>query len=132
MAFSQPRLAFPNGHPELVSRPISPRARSRRSEPQAYRRIAPVGVAPELHAPQPVAQWALKQVQGDEDGSDSELSPPPSREHTPSPPRHPELVSGPIAPPARNDRFRSEEHTSELQSRENLVCRLLLEKKKEK
>jgi len=25
---------------------------------------------------------------------------------------------------------RSEEHTSELQSRENLVCRLLLEKKK--
>src|SRR5690606_41306067 len=29
-------------------------------------------------------------------------------------------------------RLRSEEHTSELQSRENLVCRLLLEKKKEK
>src|SRR5690606_42027742 len=28
--------------------------------------------------------------------------------------------------------FRSEEHTSELQSRENLVCRLLLEKKREK
>src|SRR5207302_7440847 len=28
-------------------------------------------------------------------------------------------------------RFRSEEHTSELQSRENLVCRLLLEKKKQ-
>src|SRR5690606_39496292 len=27
---------------------------------------------------------------------------------------------------------RSEEHTSELQSRENLVCRLLLEKKKHK
>src|SRR5690606_41326003 len=27
-------------------------------------------------------------------------------------------------------RTRSEEHTSELQSRENLVCRLLLEKKK--
>src|SRR5690606_41967386 len=27
---------------------------------------------------------------------------------------------------------RSEEHTSELQSRENLVCRLLLEKKKKK
>src|SRR5690606_40949418 len=27
---------------------------------------------------------------------------------------------------------RSEEHTSELQSRENLVCRLLLEKKKQK
>src|SRR5207302_3148799 len=29
-------------------------------------------------------------------------------------------------------RDRSEEHTSELQSRENLVCRLLLEKKKTK
>src|SRR5690606_41003654 len=28
--------------------------------------------------------------------------------------------------------FRSEEHTSELQSRENLVCRLLLEKKNDK
>src|SRR5690606_41324978 len=28
--------------------------------------------------------------------------------------------------------FRSEEHTSELQSRENLVCRLLLAKKKKK
>src|SRR5436309_12236890 len=28
--------------------------------------------------------------------------------------------------------LRSEEHTSELHSRENLVCRLLLEKKKEK
>src|SRR5260370_20133502 len=28
------------------------------------------------------------------------------------------------------DRFRSEEHTSELQSHLNLVCRLLLEKKK--
>src|SRR5207302_5817989 len=32
--------------------------------------------------------------------------------------------------PASALRGRSEEHTSELQSRENLVCRLLLEKKK--
>src|SRR5215475_16006874 len=31
---------------------------------------------------------------------------------------------------AAQRRSRSEEHTSELQSRENLVCRLLLEKKK--
>src|SRR5690606_41733558 len=31
---------------------------------------------------------------------------------------------------AFQDLVRSEEHTSELQSRENLVCRLLLEKKK--
>src|SRR5436309_8765706 len=33
-------------------------------------------------------------------------------------------------PRGRRARGRSEEHTSELQSRENLVCRLLLEKKK--
>src|SRR5436309_4740295 len=33
-------------------------------------------------------------------------------------------------PPGETNR--SEEHTSELQSRENLVCRLLLEKKKKK
>src|SRR5690606_40655436 len=32
----------------------------------------------------------------------------------------------------REEFDRSEEHTSELQSRENLVCRLLLEKKKKK
>src|SRR6266700_7121285 len=35
-------------------------------------------------------------------------------------------------PPGRGVTDRSEEHTSELQSRENLVCRLLLEKKKKK
>src|SRR3712207_8727537 len=33
---------------------------------------------------------------------------------------------------ALNDALRSEEHTSELQSRQYLVCRLLLEKKKRK
>src|SRR3712207_8200907 len=32
--------------------------------------------------------------------------------------------------PRRGERDRSEEHTSELQSRQYLVCRLLLEKKK--
>src|SRR5690606_39311807 len=37
----------------------------------------------------------------------------------------PRLIMAPPRP-----RIRSEEHTSELQSRENLVCRLLLEKKK--
>src|SRR5436309_8186989 len=35
-----------------------------------------------------------------------------------------------MADPPDTPRDRSEEHTSELQSRENLVCRLLLEKKK--
>src|SRR5690606_3320153 len=37
-----------------------------------------------------------------------------------------------LAPVAKVLNDRSEEHTSELQSRENLVCRLLLEKKKTK
>src|SRR5690606_41336444 len=47
---------------------------------------------------------------------------------------HDEVVPGRTPPPhcARHLPYasRSEEHTSELQSRENLVCRLLLEKKK--
>src|SRR3712207_8718125 len=39
---------------------------------------------------------------------------------------------GPVLPPdpVLRDLIRSEEHTSELQSRQYLVCRLLLEKKK--
>src|SRR5690606_40685358 len=36
-----------------------------------------------------------------------------------------------ITTPDQGQYVRSEEHTSELQSRENLVCRLLLENKKE-
>src|SRR2546430_11647193 len=36
------------------------------------------------------------------------------------------------AGPTTQTIFRSEEHTSELQSQSNLVCRLLLEKKKKK
>src|SRR5437667_7524266 len=35
----------------------------------------------------------------------------------------------PTTPPRRSGRSRSEEHTSELQSHHDLVCRLLLEKK---
>src|SRR5437660_2645871 len=37
----------------------------------------------------------------------------------------------PIVCPFAHDKIRSEEHTSELQSRGHLVCRLLLEKKKQ-
>src|SRR2546427_1903917 len=37
--------------------------------------------------------------------------------------------AAPTAPGLRPGRARSEEHTSELQSQSNLVCRLLLEKK---
>src|SRR5690606_42106459 len=55
-------------------------------------------------------------------------------------PRHDELPLLTPAPNGSEDGLverqvtlrRSEEHTSELQSRENLVCRLLLEKKKKK
>src|SRR2546430_10802655 len=49
--------------------------------------------------------------------------------------RHRMLPSGaPARPVGRNRALlaRSEEHTSELQSQSNLVCRLLLEKKKRK
>src|SRR5690606_41706623 len=60
-------------------------------------------------------------------------------QNPPSSPRAGQVRSAPIvtqrmpAVAARHSSaevFRSEEHTSELQSRENLVCRLLLEKKK--
>src|SRR5690606_40464624 len=48
--------------------------------------------------------------------------------------RRPQEFSGPGYTAGNHDHLRieqrSEEHTSELQSRENLVCRLLLEKKK--
>src|SRR5258707_6144004 len=47
----------------------------------------------------------------------------------------PDAAASPLSPVAtrcnrRERRSRSEEHTSELQSRQYLVCRLLLEKKK--
>src|SRR2546430_11606233 len=67
------------------------------------------------------------------------------RSRFPSPPRIGDSIhSACVHPSAASDastdqfpsrfelRFRSEEHTSELQSQSNLVCRLLLEKKKTK
>src|SRR2546421_7775432 len=42
------------------------------------------------------------------------------------------LLLGGLGPRRLAARLRSEEHTSELQSRSDLVCRLLLEKKKKK
>src|SRR2546430_12999323 len=48
--------------------------------------------------------------------------------HAPSPHRYGERVLARLD--IRNGEVRSEEHTSELQSQSNLVCRLLLEKKK--
>src|SRR2546430_11776593 len=44
-------------------------------------------------------------------------------------PKHEEQPPAPISPYAVSKAARSEEHTSELQSQSNLVCRLLLEKK---
>src|SRR2546430_15639263 len=43
-----------------------------------------------------------------------------------------ETLAGQRRPESGIVRVRSEEHTSELQSQSNLVCRLLLEKKKKK
>src|SRR5690242_21930069 len=48
----------------------------------------------------------------------------------PSPPSAPSPTSCSSRPTATASCWRSEEHTSELQSHVNLVCRLLLEKKK--
>src|SRR5947208_13255066 len=71
----------------------------------------------------------------------SDLRPSPGRsgDHLPStkksapPVRRSEEPKDPWPRPARrNGRWRSEEHTSELQSPDHLVCRLLLEKKKKK
>src|SRR5207247_5522512 len=67
------------------------------------------------------------------------LLPPPSSTLFPyttlfrSPARAASCGSSPatMTPPSRSRRSRSEEHTSELQSRVDLVCRLLLEKKKQ-
>src|SRR2546422_1123628 len=52
----------------------------------------------------------------------------------PAPPRRHSFVNPhiPLFDQARRPIDRSEEHTSELQSRLHLVCRLLLEKKKKK
>src|SRR2546421_7939480 len=52
----------------------------------------------------------------------------PERQNLHSP--HSGVYSGITWSPARTLVTRSEEHTSELQSRSDLVCRLLLEKKK--
>src|SRR5688572_32602924 len=56
--------------------------------------------------------------------------PPPSTRSRPVPPVS---TSAPASPNSESSPLpRSEEHTSELQSQSNLVCRLLLEKKKNK
>src|SRR5688572_31639185 len=49
---------------------------------------------------------------------------------TSGPPEFPGLIDASVC--KKSSYWRSEEHTSELQSQSNLVCRLLLEKKKKK
>src|SRR3712207_7109893 len=53
-----------------------------------------------------------------------------SRDVPCTPPARPTRCRGGAAPGPSSSSSRSEEHTSELQSRQYLVCRLLLEKKK--
>src|SRR5690606_40926310 len=63
-------------------------------------------------------------VDTDADGTAEADAPEPAPE--PEPVRDEPLIE-PEAPQSKIETERSEEHTSELQSRENLVCRLLLE-----
>src|SRR2546427_7200757 len=61
----------------------------------------------------------------------SSIAPPPDvRNHWEAEGGQPFGGGAAVAAPPRRTHVRSEEHTSELQSQSNLVCRLLLEKKK--
>src|SRR2546430_13328207 len=62
------------------------------------------------------------------EGGDASAACDPSRRRVPPRPD----AAADAAPDPAVRRGRSEEHTSELQSQSNLVCRLLLEKKKKK
>src|SRR2546427_5737441 len=55
---------------------------------------------------------------------------PPEPDSSQLPPR--QHIGGSVAEESGSGGLRSEEHTSELQSQSNLVCRLLLEKKKDR
>src|SRR5256885_7319273 len=69
----------------------------------------------------------FRSIQRGGDGGNGESAATPLR---PRPAGHLRLRQPPAADRRRPDDLRSEEHTSELQSPCNLVCRLLLEKKK--
>src|SRR5690606_42007521 len=79
-----------------------------------------------LHDALPISTWAGSSTCASARTTRSAAgasAPTPRRRPPSSPPRRRRCGRRPPRP-------RSEEHTSELQSRENLVCRLLLEKKK--
>src|SRR2546422_8241396 len=70
------------------------------------------------HRPRPARRWRAAGPRRATSPDDDPASPPSD--------------PGTTRPPCRWRESRSEEHTSELQSRLHLVCRLLLEKKKKK
>src|SRR6266498_4908471 len=63
-------------------------------------------------------------------GESAALTPLPPASSSASPPARFVMRPRLYTPPPPSEHSRSEEHTSELQSRPHLVCRLLLEKKK--
>src|SRR5690606_40247025 len=88
------------------------------------RRSSDLSFFPSPH-PHPVSVNALGQGFGVAHGQSVNYGQPSAAMGLGHPPPHQQQQPQGFAPPPR-----SEEHTSELQSRENLVCRLLLEKKK--
>src|SRR3712207_8929684 len=70
-------------------------------------------------------------AQTDQEGRVRVRPPPPSSGNVEAPPADGRGQDDADRLPAEGDHRRSEEHTSELQSRQYLVCRLLLEKKKQ-
>src|SRR5690606_40333341 len=101
--------AFTNGEQDTYP--------TRRSSDLAEGCMAPGGVR---------AQAPLRLAE--EEGAEAD-EPVPATNH-PGRGAHPPIRLPPRRRAVREAPERSEEHTSELQSRENLVCRLLLEKKK--
>src|SRR5260221_7417627 len=105
-----------------------------KKHPHEHREIEPGGLGP------PVLARDCDAGRMDDMGLDTAL-PEPARQPEPvatgfegqhDPPDRPSCLY-PLVPPALqqfDERRRSEEHTSELQSHSDLVCRLLLEKKK--
>src|SRR3712207_7364063 len=71
-------------------------------------------------------QGDVHRLQGHDAAAEVHLRP----RQDPGPPRERQLQPAPARRRHGREEQRSEEHTSELQSRQYLVCRLLLEKKK--
>src|SRR5690606_41533936 len=81
------------------------------------------------HRPHPVRVGGVQDGQRTVEGAGDDLGGQRGAAH---PGEHDPVEVGQLVAQLGELADRSEEHTSELQSRENLVCRLLLEKKKKK